>query len=269
MVGSSVLSYVCDGPHDRGREARVAVGGDQQVLAGDLVPGVLPERVAQRRRLGHRHPRRRLLVRRRGADEHVLPDPAGEQLDVGGDVVGQEGAELRHGVELAVTDGGVDRGGVGGVRDQRLDLVGQVAGAALAAVHHGDLMAAGHRQPHAGGADHATAADEEDASGSHPGILAPGLSARQAVEEIDPATRPGCAYSVTRRILSSFVPGSIRPSVLRGRHPQRPVGGDDGVADPAVVLGEVGLGLAGLRTRPAVRRTGTGLAGRRRTRSTG
>ena len=38
-------------PHDRRREAVVAVGADEQVLAGDLVAGVLPERVAQRRGL--------------------------------------------------------------------------------------------------------------------------------------------------------------------------------------------------------------------------
>ena len=53
------------------------------VLAGDLVAGVLPERVAQRRRLDHRQARRRRLVGRGRADEHVLTGAPAEQLEVG------------------------------------------------------------------------------------------------------------------------------------------------------------------------------------------
>ena len=48
-------------PHDRDREAVRAVGGDEHVLARDLVARVLPERVAQRRRLADRQARDRLL----------------------------------------------------------------------------------------------------------------------------------------------------------------------------------------------------------------
>ena len=44
------------GPDDRRRQALFPVGPDQQVLAGDLVPRVLPEGVAQRRGLQHRQP---------------------------------------------------------------------------------------------------------------------------------------------------------------------------------------------------------------------
>ena len=183
-------------PHDGHREAAVPVGGDQPVLAGDLVPGVLPVRVAERRRLGHRHPGRGLLVRGRGADEHVLAGAVGEAVDVGADVVGGEGAELRHRVERAVAEGPVDGRAVGRVGLQQLDLLREGSGAGPATVQDRDPMTLLHGQLHAARADHAAAADEQDALRVHLGILA--LSPQ----------------SVTRRILSSLRPGSRRPSVL-------------------------------------------------------
>src|SRR6266581_3966749 len=91
-------------PDDRGREALLPVRRHEQVLAGDLVAGVLPERVAQRRRLGDRHPRGRRLVGRRGADEHVLAGPPAEQVDVGADLLGGEGHPVHDRVEVTAPD---------------------------------------------------------------------------------------------------------------------------------------------------------------------
>jgi O-acetylserine/cysteine efflux transporter len=90
------------GPHDGGREPLGAVEPGEEVLAGDLVAGVPPERVAQRRGLQYWQPRRRRLVSRRGADEHVLADPPAQQVDVGLDLLWREGDPVDDGVELEV-----------------------------------------------------------------------------------------------------------------------------------------------------------------------
>jgi O-acetylserine/cysteine efflux transporter len=102
VEGDERLVIGMRGPDDGGREPVVAVEPGEEVLAGDLVPGVPPERVAQRRGLQHRQPRRRGLVRRRGADEHVLADPPAQQVDVGLDLLWGEGAPVDGGVELEV-----------------------------------------------------------------------------------------------------------------------------------------------------------------------
>ncbi|MCY1213746.1 hypothetical protein D9M72_255410 [compost metagenome] len=89
------------GADHRDREAVVAVRPHQQVLAGDFVPRILPEGVAQRRRLKDRQPGGRFLVGGSGTDEHVLAGPAGKLLDGGRGMLRGERNEVRHGVEGA------------------------------------------------------------------------------------------------------------------------------------------------------------------------
>jgi O-acetylserine/cysteine efflux transporter len=100
VEGDQRLVVGMRGPDDRGREPLAAVQADEQVLAGDLVPGIPPERVAQRRGLQHRQPGGRGLVSGRRADEHVLSGPPAQQVDVGLDVLGREGDPVDDRVEL-------------------------------------------------------------------------------------------------------------------------------------------------------------------------
>ncbi len=85
--------------HDRHREAVLAIALHQEVLARDLVPRVLPERVAQRRRLPDRQARHRLGIGRRRRDEDVLPHPPREQLDIALQPIEGEAHEVGHHIE--------------------------------------------------------------------------------------------------------------------------------------------------------------------------
>ena len=107
-------------PDDGRGEPVVAVRRDQQILAGDLVAGVLPVRVPQRCGLGDREPGGRLLVRGGRADEDVLPAAVAEPFDVGRDDIGGEGAELGDDIELLTAQGLVDGGLIAGIGVQGL-----------------------------------------------------------------------------------------------------------------------------------------------------
>ena len=76
------------GTHDRHGESTLAIGRDEQLLARDLVARVLPERVAQRRRLGDGQAPDGLLVGGCARDVHVLARAALEQRDVAFDLLG-------------------------------------------------------------------------------------------------------------------------------------------------------------------------------------
>ncbi len=103
------------GPDDRHGRATIAVGGHQDVLAGDLVARVLPPGVAQRGGLGDREEHGRGLVRRGRADEDELPRAPLEHLQVGAHVVGGEGQPVDHGVVLLAGDRLPQRGRVADV----------------------------------------------------------------------------------------------------------------------------------------------------------
>ncbi len=94
-------------PHDGDRKALVAIGPDEQVLASDLVPRILPIRIAQRGRFQDRNPQRRLLIRGRGTDEDVLTRSAGEEFDAGVGLIGGETQEVHHHVPA----GGIEHPG--------------------------------------------------------------------------------------------------------------------------------------------------------------
>src|SRR5215218_682883 len=87
----------------------VSVRRHQQVLAADLVAGVLPEGIPQRSRLHDREAAGWGLVGRRGADEHVLAHSVAEQIQARLYLARRKRAEVRHDVELQVADGGPDR----------------------------------------------------------------------------------------------------------------------------------------------------------------
>ena len=149
------------GPHDRGRETVVTVGGAQQFLARDLVAGVAQERVAQRGGLQDRHAGRRRLIRRGGADEHVLPGPAAEEVDVGLDVLGCERHPVHHRVELTAAEDLPDGPRIADVAAQHGHAGRQRPVEAEAAVEHAELDSRFGGQPRTGRTDHTAAADEE------------------------------------------------------------------------------------------------------------
>ncbi len=163
-------------PDDRGREPLLTVGVDEDVLTGDLVPCVLGEWVAERRRLDHREALRRLLVRRGGADEHVLTDASGEPVDVGLHVLRREGRELRDDVELAGAEDLGDGVRVADVRAEEFDLLGERADVGQPAVQDRHVVAERHGSGDGRRGDDAAAADEQDAlrrHGVHPRVRGP------------------------------------------------------------------------------------------------
>src|SRR5215212_1241628 len=87
----------------------VSVRRHQQVLAADLVPGVLPEGIPQRSRLHDREAAGWGLVGRRGADEHVLAHSVAKQVQARLYLGRRKRTEVRHDVEPQVADGGPDR----------------------------------------------------------------------------------------------------------------------------------------------------------------
>ncbi len=155
------------GPHDRHREVALAVGGDEELLAGDLVARVLPLRVLQRRRLDDGHVGRRRLVGRGRGDEDVLVAPAGEDVDVALHLRGNEVDPVDDGVVVLPADRLAQRVGVVRVGGEPGDVLGEAAEVGRAAVEDGDVDALAHRLADARGADDAAAADEQDLQMRH------------------------------------------------------------------------------------------------------
>ena len=170
------------GAHDRGREAFFPVRPDQQVLAGDLVPGVRQERVAQRRGLQDRQAGGRCLVGGGGADEHVLPGAAAEGIDVGLHVPGGERDPVHDRVELTVPEQLADLVRIPGVPVQHPRRGRERAGPGLPPGDHRQVDALVHRQPGTRRADHAGTAEEKDPQAAHPASLAPGTPDRLRAE---------------------------------------------------------------------------------------
>ena len=181
---------------DRHREPALAVRLHQQVLAGDLVAGVLPEGVPQRSGLRDRKPRGRRLVGRRGADEDVLVAPSLEQLHVGAHLVRCEGQELGDDVEATPRHGRADGVAVTHIRVQALDVLRDRA-AAEPAIHHRHPVSDGHCGPHARRADDPGPADEEDARHRPTLTRRPPRAGRRRA-----STKPGTAQWVSSASIS-------------------------------------------------------------------
>src|SRR5829696_413508 len=102
----------------------VSVRRHQQVLAADLVAGVLPEGIPQRGRLQDREASGWRLVGRRGADEQVLAHSVAEKIQARLYLARRKCPEVRHDVELQVADGGPDRVRLTEVTDELPTAVG-------------------------------------------------------------------------------------------------------------------------------------------------
>ena len=85
--------------HHRHGKAVLPVLLHQPIFAGDLVARVLPEGVGQGCRFRDPVMGDRLLVRRGGADEDVLPRLAAKQLDISFYLIDAEGEPTRAAVD--------------------------------------------------------------------------------------------------------------------------------------------------------------------------
>jgi len=151
-------------PDHRVRERLGLPSSLQDPLACDLVPGVLPVGVADRRRLGDHGVRQRLPVHRGGADEHVLRGPPAKQGQVGLHLIRCEPQPVDHHVKRPASQGPARVVPVADVcaerHHPRRDLLG-----AGAPVEVEDREAMFERALRAGGRDIPRATDEEDAHG--------------------------------------------------------------------------------------------------------
>jgi len=152
------------GPHDRHRKAVLPVRPHQAVLAGDLVAGVVPERIAEGRGFRDEVVRGRLLIGGGRADEHELPGPATEQGQVPLDILRRVGDPVHNRIERQVPQDAADLLLAVHICGQAM-AAGQVCGP-LPAVEQVELNAPGNRLPADRRADEARSADEEDSHGT-------------------------------------------------------------------------------------------------------
>ena len=148
------------GAHDRHGKAFLTVRVQQTFLARDLVAGILPVWVVQRRRFSDQIVRRRLLICRGGADEDVLLDPAAEERQVALDILRRVGDPVDDDIERHVLQGGARVRQIVYVGSQAL-APGQICGP-RAAIEQIELEAVGDRLPTDRRADEAGAADEQN-----------------------------------------------------------------------------------------------------------
>ena len=98
-------------------ELRAGVGGEEAALfAGDLLPGIFPKRIAQRRAFRNEGRNRGLLIRGSGADKNVLLRFPRKQANVPLHLLGAEGDEIHHHVEGFRRDGPLRRRLVGHIQ---------------------------------------------------------------------------------------------------------------------------------------------------------
>ena len=209
------------GPHDRHRKALLPVGGREQVLAGDLVAGVLPERVAQRSGLHDRKACRRCLVGGCGADEHVLPGPPAEQVHVGADVDGSEGQPVDDRIELLVAERLLHRPGVSDVGAHNPHLRRQRTGLGLPPVQHLQLDTPLHRKPRAGGADHTAPPNEQHLEGTHPSSVTSGAPRSDLLSGLVGAPPQPRSARLVHRLSTTGRPPHTRASAQRARAAQQ------------------------------------------------
>ena len=98
-----------------------AVGGQQCFFAGYFVARVFPHRIVERCGFADRQAAWRRLIGRCRANEHELPRAATEKLNVQGDLLGREGDEVDHHVELEIANRRARRSRIAHVTRQHLD----------------------------------------------------------------------------------------------------------------------------------------------------
>ena len=170
--GDAGVGVGVGGPDDGEGEAGFAVGGAEEILGGDFVPGVGPEGIVEGRGFVVEVVGGGFLVDGACGDEDVLVGAIGEEVEVAGDVVGVIGDEVDDGVEAAVGgEGGAGGGGVADVGGDDPPSSPARIGACLGAVRRMGVLAAGEEvevdaglegEGGAFGGDKAGAADEED-----------------------------------------------------------------------------------------------------------
>ena len=96
-------------PDDGHRETLLPVFIHQEILTGDLVAGILPERIGQRRSFIDERTHHRLLVSRSGADIDVLRRLSAEKPPVAFHLAGNEADEIGHAVPGLAFQQGCDR----------------------------------------------------------------------------------------------------------------------------------------------------------------
>ena len=77
-----------------------AIGLEQTLFAGNLVSGIVPVRIGQRRRFGNQIVGAGLLIGAGGTDEDVLPGPSTEEFEVAFDVGGSKRDPVDDYIEL-------------------------------------------------------------------------------------------------------------------------------------------------------------------------
>ena len=123
--------------HDRRREACPRGRRDSSVLAGDLVPGVLPVRVAAAASIRSPAPAGRRLIRRGGADEDILAGPTAEKVQIGLYVLGGVGHPVHDHVELPIAQRLPHRGAVADVAAEESPRRHPVGDRGGAPIEHG------------------------------------------------------------------------------------------------------------------------------------
>ena len=160
---------------------------DEDVLRSDLVAGVLPKWVPQRRRLGDREPGHRFGVGGSCGDEHKLPGAPSEGVDVVGDVGGGERHEVDHAVERSTADGRPQGVCVTGVRDDHLGAVRHRMAAPAPPVHQGDPVPPGEGLSGDRMRDRTRSADDQNIHGESP----------KSVQKIGPADKRTAPATLT------------------------------------------------------------------------
>ncbi len=191
------MSYVIDGRTIVTGKPLVPVRPHQTRFAGDLVAGVLPEGVGERRRLGEEIVRRWLLVYGSRADEHILPDATAEQRYVAFDIIRRVADPVDDDVELQTPHRrthvirAVDVGG----QDTSARQVDRVQ----PAVEHVELEALGDRKAADRRADEAGATDEEHLHVARFLRLAASYRDRRSIRGHPDLRRASCRWSTPCR----------------------------------------------------------------------
>ena len=148
------------GANDGHGEVLLPVGAHQDLLAGDLIPGILPVGIGQSGALGDAVVLGRLVIGGGGAGVQILPRPAGKQPDIPLHLRRHKADKLAHAVKTHLPQRRPDCRLVVHVRADQVHTLRHlgIAGAAVEQINLPPLpgQQPGHRQ-----ADGASAADQQ------------------------------------------------------------------------------------------------------------
>ena len=145
--------------HNRHGKTILTVRLHQTFFAGNFFAGILPVWVVQRRGLRNEIVSRRLLIRRGGADEDILLDPAGKESQVALDIIRRVRDPVHDDIKLQVLQSGADVLRLPYVGSQSM-TTGQMRGP-RSAIEQIELESPGDRLPTDRRADEAGAAAKQ------------------------------------------------------------------------------------------------------------